>query len=298
ESKDFRDKFLVNHEVVDDLFKFNPDHFFCLKLEDVNDYFKYSVPPSKHICHTFLFITSGENKVKIGFEEYVTKANEAVIVAANQVFSIDTENSKKTGFICQFHPDILIGKYGNREIINDFDFLKLWGQPNISFHEKEMHFILQLLSRLEVQYRESGMANLDIIQPYLITLLCEINDVAKKTIKENKNITAPMALTNKFKELLYTHIKKEHSVGFYASILNVTPNHLNKSLKNVTGKSSAKWIDETILLEAKYLLYQTNLSVSEIALQVGYYDQSYFSRIFKKQEGITPVQYRKMIEKS
>ncbi|WP_163406898.1 helix-turn-helix domain-containing protein [Flavobacterium ajazii] len=298
ESKDFRDKFLVNEAIVDDLFKFNSDHFFCLKLEDVNDYFEYSVPPSKHICHTLLLITSGENIIKIGFEEYVTKANEAIIVAANQVFSIDTENTKKTGFICQFHPDILIGKYGNREIINDFDFLKLWGKPNISFNEKEAHFILQLLSRLEIQYRESGMASLDIIQSYLITLLCEINETGKKTVKENKNLTAAMVLTTKFKELLYTHIKKEHGVGFYASLLNVTPNHLNKSLKNVTGKSPAKWIDETILLEAKYLLYQTNLSVSEIALQVGYYDQSYFSRIFKKQEGITPVQYRKLIEKS
>jgi AraC family transcriptional activator of pobA len=81
-------------------------------------------------------------------------------------------------------------------------------------------------------------------------------------------------------------------------LLNVTPNHLNKSVKSSTGKSATKWIEETILLEAKYLLFQTTLSVSEIAMQVGHEDHSYFSRFFKKHEGLTPVQYRKMIDKS
>jgi len=81
-------------------------------------------------------------------------------------------------------------------------------------------------------------------------------------------------------------------------LLNVTPNHLNKSVKSTTGKSATKWIDETILLEAKYLLYQTTLSINEIAMQVGHEDHSYFSRFFKKHEGITPIQYRKLIDKS
>lgn len=298
-AKGFRDNFLEDNQAINDLFKSNSENFFCLRIEDVNQ-LKYPVPPSKHTCHTLLFITSGLNQIKIGFEQYITKPNEIIVIPAGQIFSIDSNsiNSIKTGFICQFHPDILIGKYGNRELINDFDFLKIWGKPNITFQEKEFKFVIKLLSRLEIQFKESGDENLNIIQPYIIALLCEINDVNKKSVKENKRLTAAVTLTTNFKELIYNYIKKEHSVGYYASVLNVTPNHLNKSVKSVTGKSPSKWIDETILLEAKYLLYQTNLSVSEIAIQVGYYDQSYFSRIFKKHEGLTPVQYRKLIEKS
>ncbi len=68
-------------------------------------------------------------------------------------------------------------------------------------------------------------------------------------------------------------------------------------MKSATGKTAAKWIEETILIEAKYLLYQTTLSVSEIAMQVGHEDHSYFSRFFKKHEGLAPVQYQKFIEK-
>jgi AraC family transcriptional activator of pobA len=173
--------------------------------------------------------------------------------------------------------------------------LKIWGKPDLGFENKEAQFIMQLLNRLQIEYTESDLTNLDIIQSYLIALLCEIN---KNTLRTDKKGTAATVLTTKFKELIYAHIKLQHQVNYYASMLNVTPNHLNKSIKSVTGKSATKWIEESILLEAKYLLYQTNLSVNEIAMQVGHYDQSYFSRIFKKNEGVTPIQYRKMIDKS
>lgn len=290
----FRDRFLENDNSKDYLFKSNSEHFFCLKLEEINQ-LKFPVPPSKHICHTLLFITSGTHKIKIGFEEYTTQSNEIIVIPAGQIFSIDSIITEIEGFICQFHPNILIGKYGNPEMVNDFDFLKIWGNPDLYFPNKEPQFIIQLLNRLQIEYTESGVTNLDIIQPYLIALLCEIN---KNGLKTDKNGTAATVLTTKFKELIYAHINQQHQVNYYASILNVTPNHLNKSIKSTTGKSPTKWIEESILLEAKYLLYQTNLSVSEIAMQVGHYDQSYFSRIFKKNEGVSPMQYRKMIDKS
>ena len=122
--------------------------------------------------------------------------------------------------------------------------------------------------------------------------------VYKNTEKTSKNLSAAEVLTGKFKELIHQNIKTHHQVNYYASVLNVTPNHLNKSVKTVTNKTATTWIDETILLEAKYILFQTTLSVSEIAMRVGHEDQSYFSRFFKKYEGITPVQYRKLIDKS
>jgi AraC family transcriptional regulator, transcriptional activator of pobA len=290
----FRDRFIEKDNSNDSIFKSNSEQFFCLKLEEINP-LKFPIPPSKHICHTLLFIKSGTHKVKIGFEEYTTQSNGIIVIPANQIFSIDFISSGITGFICQFHPDILIGKYGNREMINDLEFLKIWGKPDLCFPNNESQFITQLLHRLQIEYTEFGIANLDIIQPYLIALLCEIN---KNTSKTDIIGTAATILTAKFKELIFVHIKQEHQVNYYASILNVSPNHLNKSVKLVTGKSPVKWIEEIILLEAKYLLYQTNLSITEIAMQVGHYDQSYFSRIFKKSEGVTPIQFRKMIDKS
>lgn len=293
-AKGFREKFLGIENPIHELFKTNSDHFFCLKIEEIMS-LQFPVPPSKHDCHTLIFITSGKHIIKLGFEEYQTYPNEILVVPAGQVFSIEHINTKHSGYICQFKPDVLIGKHGNPEMLNDFDFLKISGNPKISFPAKDAVFIHNILERLEIEYQESDAVNLDLIQSYLMTLFCEMNRNKEKTAKVG---SAAAVLSAKFKELIYPNIKINHQVNFYASLLNVTPNHLNKSVKSTTGKSATKWIDETILLEAKYLLYQTTLSISEIAMMVGHEDQSYFSRFFKKHEAMSPVQYRKMIEKS
>jgi AraC family transcriptional activator of pobA len=294
EAKGFREKFLGEENPIHLLFKSNSDHFFCLKIEEMMR-LQFPVPPSKHSCHTLIFIASGTHIMKVGHAEYQTISNEIIMVPAGQIFSVEDINSAHTGYICQFHPDILIGKYGNREMLNDFDFLKISGNPTISLATDDVKSVTTILNRLQQEYLGTQTANLNIVQAYLIALFYEMN---KNTAQTFKNVSAAEVLTNKFKELIHNNIKTHHQVNYYSSLLNVTPNHLNKSVKSVTGQSATKWIDETILLEAKYLLFQTTLSVNEIALQVGHEDHSYFSRFFKKQEGITPVQYRKLIDKS
>ncbi|WP_168199917.1 AraC family transcriptional regulator [Flavobacterium sp. KBS0721] len=290
----FREKFLGEDNPIHLLFKSNSDHFFCLEIEDMMQ-MQHPVPPSKHSCHTLIFISSGLHVMKLGYQEYTSTDNEIIVIPAGQIFSLENINNIHKGFICQFHPDILIGKYGSREMINEFDFMKISGNPKITLDVNDVPDITAILKRLHKEYSETSSANLNIVQSYLITLFYEMN---KNSVKSAKSISAAEVITNKFKELIYTNIKTHHQVNYYASLLNVTPNHLNKSVKAITNKTVATWIDETILLEAKYLLFQTSLSVSEIAMQVGHEDHSYFSRFFKKFEGITPIQYRKLIDKS
>lgn len=290
----FREKFLGEDNPIHLLFKSNSDHFFCLEIEEIMQ-MQHPVPPSKHSCHTLIFISSGQHTMKLGYQEYTTRDNEMIMVPAGQIFSLDNVNNIHKGYICQFHPDILIRKYGSREMLNEFDFLKISGNPKISLTPEDVGTITNVLERLKKEYSETAFTDLNIVQSYLIALFFEMN---KNAVKTPNGISAAEVITGKFKELIHDHIKTQHQVNFYASMLNVTPNHLNKCVKTVTGKSAVKWIDENILLEAKYLLFQTTLSVGEIASQVGHEDHSYFSRFFKKHEGITPLQYRKLIDKS
>jgi AraC-like DNA-binding protein len=151
--------------------------------------------------------------------------------------------------------------------------------------------VRQLYERILDEYAEYGLAHPDILQPSFIALLCEINGVYKP-VSESRQTNAVL-LTNRFRELLFEHVTSKHLVTDYASLLHISPNHLNKSVKTITGKSPTKWIDEAIVLEAKVLLYQSKLSVSEVAAAVGFYDASYFSRLFRKYEGMTPMDFRK-----
>ncbi|MDQ0595042.1 AraC-like DNA-binding protein [Chryseobacterium ginsenosidimutans] len=75
-------------------------------------------------------------------------------------------------------------------------------------------------------------------------------------------------------------------------MLNITPSYLNESVKSTTGFTVSFWIQQTIMTEAKRLLYATDDSVKEIAYRLGFDDHAYFNRYFSKAEGKTPLQCR------
>ena len=99
-------------------------------------------------------------------------------------------------------------------------------------------------------------------------------------------------LAQQFKKLLVDHMRTEKSPSGYAAMLNVSETYLNEALKKTTGLSVSYWILNEIMLEAKRLLYYSNQNVKQIAHDLGYTDHTYFSRLFKKAAGITPLAFR------
>jgi AraC-like DNA-binding protein len=255
--------------------------FFTIRIEDMYRLVTRAVPASRSTTHSCLFVTEGEAVMKIGGELYTVHKGEILFVPAGQVFSFDPGHVNR-GYFCNFHSDILNGMHSK------FEFLRVWGNPLIRLDEQTSQFVLHLFQRMLLDYTQSG----ELIQPYLITLLSEVKQVYKPLSDVNQ------PLVNRFKELIFSKIKTLHQVSDYASLLNISPNHLNKTVKAITGKSPGKWIDEAIVLEAKVLLTQSDCSISEVANEVGLEDPSYFARLFKKYECMTPSDFRKMIEKS
>lgn len=92
--------------------------------------------------------------------------------------------------------------------------------------------------------------------------------------------------------LLQTYITESHSPSYYADKLNLSPVYLNEIVKRVTGWSVSNYIRNEIILQAKRLLYHTNLTVKEIASSLGFEDNAYFSRLFTKATGKSPLQFR------
>lgn len=96
----------------------------------------------------------------------------------------------------------------------------------------------------------------------------------------------------KFNMLIDKFYKQEKLVGFYASKLNISSNYLNILCKTHLNISATKLIQQRVLLEAKRLLQSTDLSIKEIAFELGFIDHAYFSNFFKGHAGVTPTQFR------
>ena len=269
--------------------------FLIVRVEEMYRLVTKAVPASRSTVHTCIYLTYGSAVMKIGSDRYEIQKGEMLFVPAGQVFSFETGDVNR-GYLCCFHNDMLIGKFGKSDLMKEFDFLRVWGNPVIRPDKQTGQFVLHILKRMLVEYLAHGLKRLNIIQPYLITLLCEVKGTYAPPSSDQQ--AASVKLTNTFRELLFSCIKTKHLVSDYAAVMHITPNHLNKIVKAVTGKSPTKWIDEAVVLEAKVLLYQSPLTISEIAAEVGIEDQSYFARLFKKHEGVTPTAFRRMIEKS
>jgi len=88
------------------------------------------------------------------------------------------------------------------------------------------------------------------------------------------------------------YFAENKTAAFFAEQLHITTHHLNLIIKNVTGKTVSEVIRARSILEAKRLLTFTDLSVSEIAAQLNYFDSSYFSKLFKSETKTTPIAFK------
>jgi AraC-like DNA-binding protein len=292
-TESFRNKFMAPE--IAPLLKPQYGMFFMVRVEEMLRTIQLPVPPVRSTIHTFIFLTQGEAILTIGSETYTIHANECLVVPAGQLYSFSNHDVNE-GFICGLHTNFLAGRFGKQELLQTFEFLNSWGNPHIQPDTQASRYILRVVERIFEEYLANGLKNTNLVQSYCIALLYELNQVYTPLTHHLK--ARSVWLVNQFKDAVFRHIRTHHRVSEYATMLHVTPNHLNKVIKQSTGKSPTQWIDETLLLEAKALLYQTQFSISEVAAEIGIFDQSYFSRLFKKHEQVTPLQFRKMIEMS
>lgn len=294
-TKQFLDNFTRPDPKLKEIIRQDYGRFFIVPVQDLIKVSKVPIPPTRATTHTLIYLTQGIATMKIGYHPVEIHRNECLVVPAGQVFSYDRYEVNK-GFICNFDETFLIGKVGSRDLLKDFEFLKVWGNPVIRPDSEHARYLRQSFQRIYTEYVRNGLKNATLIQAHFLSALCDLNALYRPS-SSSKSKTA-VTLANRFRELLHLHIRSKHLVSDYASLLHVTPNHLNKAVRQITQKTPSKWIDETLVTEAKILLFQTNDPVHQIASDLGIDDQSYFSRLFRKYEGLTPLQYRKMIEMS
>lgn len=138
---------------------------------------------------------------------------------------------------------------------------------------------------LGLNFRELKVKPLDFIYEIFQNFVILIENV--KFHRYNSQIV------NKMINYIHNNIDNNLSVTKIANHFNLTPDYSAYLFKSVTNMSIKYFINQEKIEFAKYLLISTDLSILDISISLDYYDQSYFSRVFKKYTKITPYQYRK-----
>lgn len=169
--------------------------------------------------------------------------------------------------------------------VSEFEISQLW---------KLIEVLRNLLTRNEEsRFRESIIKNIFLsICHYFIDIMNKNSNLDQHKISRKETIVID------FLRLLPEHFKAERNVGFYADNLSITVRHLSSTLKEITGATANELIQKSVITEAKVLLNSTDKTINEIANELQFNDQYYFSNFFKKHIGISPSEFRsQLVEK-
>jgi AraC-like DNA-binding protein len=201
------------------------------------------------------------------------------------------------GFIVNFSDAYLNALITNPRYLDQFSFFSgIANEQVITIPPEDQSLVGQLLETVVSEGNSLNELKDDFARTALIQLFITVGRHTGKDGAKQQNNYNSLLLRN-FQKLIDQHYKEKKLTKDYAAMLYVTPNHLNALSKDVTGRSAGELIRDRILLEAKRLLVNAEMTVSQIAAELDFDDNSYFSKFFKKYVGETPEVFRKQIIK-
>jgi AraC-like DNA-binding protein len=243
--------------------------------------------PHRHSFFTFILVTGGDGSHDIDFTTYPLKANRLFLIAPDQVHAWKKLNSVK-GYVVLFTEGFVALSKG-RKIMANWPLFKSHQRCYFDLNTAEVEQWEEEFLFMEKESLGHDDFSRDAIFYSLGTLLVS---ASRLYLSYNNRIEFGQDILFSFQELIEKHYWEKRKPKEYATLLNVTPNHLNAMCKKKSGKSAGELIRQRVLLEAKRMLAHTKVSVAEVAYALNFDDNSYFGRFFKKYVGITPEQFR------
>jgi AraC family transcriptional activator of pobA len=178
--------------------------------------------------------------------------------------------------------------------VDIYPFFHPANQHFLKLAEDELLRLTELAHKINDELHQTKCDRADAIRLHLSLMLLECKrSHNRQEIILLKGFSENNILVTKFKKLVSQYFLTKKQVAEYADMLAVTPNHLNKVIKESTGISAFENIQAMQLMEAKTLLKHSNQSVSEIAYHLDFSSPGAFNRFFRRSTGITPLQYRR-----
>lgn len=262
---------------------------FILKAwDEFSDDFKDALQPHRHDHYTGMLIEHGEVEVLLDFETYLMPAKTLFISPPWQVHQIH-KASQASGWYFSFENNLI--EQSVRATLDK----SLEGIMFIELTETEFLWFKSIIMSILSLEDLNQIIYKDVSHPLLSAFVAQAGLSYQRKQKSYKTNFASRSLivTKKFINLVrhnYRHLKKPAD---YAEKLHISVTYLNDSVKRTTDSSATLIIQKEIIREAQRLLYYTHNNVKEISDLLGYEDEKYFMRLFKKKTGFSPTEYRK-----
>lgn len=243
-------------------------------------------------------LTTGHSKIHYADKSFETEGTILFFGNPHIPYSWETLSTTYIGYTCLFSEEFL--KQTERsESLHQSPFFKIGGTPVLRITEEQRQFLNTIFGKMIEEQKSDYTFKDELIRNYINLIIHEALKLQPSEHYE-KTTNAASRITAVFLELLERQFPIEtidrplqiKTAQDYAQNLNVHTNYLNRSVKEVTGKSTTTHISERIVAEAKALLQHTDWNISEIAYALGFEYPTYFNNFFKKLTGTNPKTLR------
>ncbi|RYY60706.1 MAG: helix-turn-helix domain-containing protein [Chitinophagaceae bacterium] len=248
--------------------------------------------PHRHSFYHLVLFTKGSGTHSIDFTSFDVKPYQVYFMAPGQVHAWNFKGAVD-GYIINFAADFFRDFLLHTGYLSAFPFFsgdasKATCQLPVSSRPA----MVALFDELVHLNEGNGLVNRDLVRVNLLKLFLLVESVCKV----NSAIVIPQQkqlVLSGFKKLIDENFIRMRLPKDYAKLLYITPNHLNALCQDLLGKTAGELIRDRLLLEAKRLLVNAGLTVTQVADELDFQDNSYFGRFFKKYTGQTPEEFRK-----
>jgi AraC-like DNA-binding protein len=247
--------------------------------------------------YSLIFVKRGSGEVRADFTSYRLQENSVFSFSPYQPFIFATARDLK-GFAVQFHPDFFcIHKHQSEVACNGVLFNNIYKPPFIMLDTTQESQLNLIVEQMKNEMQNTALAQYELLVAHLKILLIHLSRIKVEQqpdiadVEENGH---PFILQT-LKDAIESNFRVRHSASDYADLLHISPKALARMTKTHFNKTLTALISERIIIEAKRELYLTSKTVKEIAYELGYEDEHYFSRFFKTNADVSPQIYRESV---
>ncbi len=267
--------------------------------------YDYVASPFHHSFYCITFFLQGDITLNSGFSKVRLRKPTIYLKTPLQILSWQKPEHFLQEYILVSTENFLADHKLLADIIFDLPFFHLEKAIPFEIEQDEVELIAGIYKQVLTEYQSNNKDKFALITSCVYTLLLHLLRFYNKYTKTDVDLPSHVhsherLLVDKFHSLIRSKIATGETnnghltVKYFAGLLSTHPNHLNAAVKRQKQKSALAFLHERILHEAQSLLDQTELTIKEIALRLGFADASHFNNFFKKRNGRTPALYRKI----
>ncbi len=268
----------------------------------------FNVYPRGGICHSlnnyqrrdFYKIALSIGGGELYYSDKAIQINAPALFFSNPniAYSWEPSQEDQTGYFCLFTEDF-INSAGHAENPINTSLFKIGGDPIYFLDKEQLQDVNGIFLKMIKEISSDYIHKYDVLRNYVYLLVHEAIKL-KPADTYFKPANASARIASLFIDLLERQFPidspdyalKLKTATDYANNLSLHVNHLNRAVKEVTGKTTTTHISERVVTEAKALLQHTNWNIAEVAYGLGFEYPAYFNNFFKKQTGTNPSGYR------